>query len=228
MPSLCYFSYGEKEIDWLKSRDKILGVAMDKIGHIERPITPDLFVALMNAIVGQQISSKAQASIWARIRERFSPLTPETISAALPEALQSCGISMRKALYIRAIAGAILEGRLDLNHLKTLSDEEVCASLCQMKGIGIWTAEMLMIFSLQRSNILSRDDLAIQRGLRLLYRHRKITPLLFARYKKRYAPYATVASLYLWAIAGGACPDLVEHAPKTKMRVKTETEQYSQ
>jgi DNA-3-methyladenine glycosylase II len=82
-----------------------------------------------------------------------------------------------------------------------MSDDELCARLIQLKGIGIWTAEMLMIFSLQRPNILSWNDLAILRGLCRLYHHRKITPKLFAKYKKRYSPYASVASLYLWAIA---------------------------
>ena len=90
-----------------------------------------------------------------------------------------------------------------LKLLKTLSDEDVCKCLCKIKGIGIWTAEMLMIFSMQRPDILSYNDLAIIRGLKTLYRHKEITPAQFNKYKKRYSPYASVASLYLWEIAGG-------------------------
>jgi len=103
-----------------------------------------------------------------------------------------------------------------------MTDDEICKRLCRIKGIGVWTAEMLMTFSMQRMDIMSWDDLAIHRGLRMIYHHRKITPELFAKYKRRYSPYATVASLYLWAIAGGACAELVDYAPKTEARKKAD------
>jgi len=199
-----YFEYGETELNYLKRRDPILGDAIDYIGHINREINPDMFSALINAIVGQQISSKAQATIWQRMIVAFSPMTPASIFSRSDEELQSCGISFRKASYIREIAASIMDGRIDLANLETKTDEEVCKHLVQIKGIGIWTAEMLMIFSMQRPNVLSVDDLAIVRGLKVLYHHRHITPKLFAKYRRRYSPYATVASLYLWAIAGGA------------------------
>ena len=128
---------------------------------------------------------------------------------------------MRKALHIKEITANIVAGNLDLPHLHTLEDAAVCASLSQIKGLGVWTAEMLMIFSMQRKNILSWGDLAIQRGLRMLYRHRKITPVLFVKYKKRYSPYATVAGIYLWALAGGACKGYTDPAPKTDAQKKT-------
>jgi DNA-3-methyladenine glycosylase II len=86
----------------------------------------------------------------------------------------------------------------------------------QIRGIGKWTAEMLMLFSLQRPDILSYDDLAIQRGLRMIYHHRRITPKLFERYRRRYSPYASVASLYIWAVAGGAIDGMKDYAPKKK------------
>jgi DNA-3-methyladenine glycosylase II len=220
MPDTRYFAYGEKEIAWLKSRDPILGAAMDTIGHIRRAVIPDLFMALVNAIVGQQISTKAQVTIWQRMQARCTPMTPEVIGALSAEELQSCGISFRKAFYIKEIADSILCGELDLNHLRSLPDADLCKRLSQIRGIGVWTAEMLMTFSLQRPDVMSWDDLAILRGMRMLYRHRKISRALFAKYKRRYAPYATVASLYLWAIAGGACPLLVDHAPRTEAQKK--------
>ena len=208
MHETIYFDYGEKETEYLKKRDPVLGAAIDKIGHIHRKIIPDTFIALVNSIVGQQISTKAQTTVWARMLEQFSPITPETIAAVSEERLQTCGISLRKASYIKKIADAVIDGRLDLAHLQSLSDSEVCRCLSSIEGIGVWTAEMLMIFSMQRPDIMSFGDLAILRGLRMLYHHRKITPKLFAKYKRRYYPYATVASLYLWAIAGGACSDI--------------------
>ena len=89
-----------------------------------------------------------------------------------------------------------------------MSDAEVCRELTKLKGVGPWTAEMMLIFSLQRPDVVSYGDLAIQRGMRMLYRHRQLTPELFERYRRRYSPYGTVASLYLWATAGGAMPEL--------------------
>lgn len=217
-----HFQYGEKEINWLKSKDAVLGEVIDKIGQISRVVIPDVFIALLKSIVGQQISTKAQATIWNRMLERYSPLTPAKIAEISVEELQAVGISMRKATYIKGMAASVLNGDLDLPNLHKLSDEDVCATLCQIKGIGIWTAEMVMTFSMQRMDIMSWGDLAIHRGLRMLYRHRKITPELFAKYKRRYSPYATVASLYLWAIAGGAIPELNDPAPKTEMQKKAD------
>ena len=211
-----YFDYGDREVAHLKARDSRLGAAIDEIGHIRREIIPDLFTALVHAIIGQQISSKALATIWARIQERFSPITAKNIGEATEEQLQCCGMSFRKASCIKQIANSVLDGSLDLEHLQTLSNDEVCERLNQLKGIGIWTAEMLMTFSMQRPNVMSMNDLAILRGLRMLYHHREITPRLFAKYKRCYSPYATVASLYLWAIAGGACPGLVDHTSMTQ------------
>ena len=214
MDERTYFEYGDKETEYLKSRDRVLGAAIDEIGHIRRAVQPDIFKALINSIVGQQISTKAQATIWARINSLFPSMNPETIAGASDETLQSCGISFRKVSYIKDIAFSVCNGSLNLNLLQTLPDREVCRQLSQIKGIGVWTAEMLMTFSMQRPDIISYGDLAILRGMRMLYRHRKITPELFAKYRRRYSPYATVASLYLWAIAGGACPNLSDPAAK--------------
>ncbi len=216
MTQLQFFQYGSVEVEWLKSRDASLGAVIDQIGHIERSVTPDLFTALVSSIVAQQISAKANATVWGRMRELLGIVSPETISAASVESLQACGMTMRKAVYIKEVAELVASGELDLENLHQLSDQEVCDQLVQIRGIGVWTAEMLLTFSMQRMNIMSWGDLAIQRGLRMLYRHRKITPALFAKYKRRYSPYATVASLYLWAIAGGATNHLSDPAVKAK------------
>ena len=199
------FQYGEKEITHLKSVDKTLGAAIERIGFIERPVVPDLFTSLIRSIIAQQISAKAAETISRRMLERLKDITPQTISAVSIEEIQQLGMSMRKAGYIKDVAASVLSGKFDIDALNTMPDNEVCCRLSALKGIGVWTAEMLMIFTMQRPDILSWDDLAIQRGLRMLYRHRKITKELFTKYKRRYSPYATVASLYLWAIAGGEC-----------------------
>ncbi|MDR3269753.1 MAG: DNA-3-methyladenine glycosylase [Tannerella sp.] len=207
------FIYGEKEIAHLKKVDAALGAIIDQLGPIERPVIPDLFAALINSIVGQQISTKAMQTIWKRMIERFGEITPETIAAANARDIQQCGMSMRKANYIKEAAAEVLCGKLDIGALCTMPDDEVSKRLSSLNGIGVWTAEMLMTFSMQRPDIMSWGDMAIHRGLRMLYKHRKIDKKLFQKYKRRYSPYATVASLYLWAIAGGAC-NLKDYAPK--------------
>lgn len=99
-----------------------------------------------------------------------------------------------------------------------MSDDEVCARLSSLKGLGVWSAEMLMLFSMQRPDILSFGDLAIQRGLRMIYHHRKIERKLFEKYRRRFSPYNSVASLDIWAVAGGAIEGMKDYAPKKKQK----------
>lgn len=207
------FIYEAKEIEYLKNADSTLAAIIDEVGLIERKIIPDLLTALVNSIIGQQISTKAMDTVWGRFKSRYPDITPKALNSAPIEEIQQCGMSMRKANYIKEAAAAIVDGELDIHELYTLPDEEVVKKLMALNGVGIWTAEMILIFSMQRPNIMSWGDLAIHRGLRMLHRHRKIDKKLFLKYKRRYSPYASVASLYLWEIAGGAC-NLKDYAPK--------------
>lgn len=211
-----YFDYGVREMDYLKARDRVLGEVIDQVGHVEREVDPDLFSAVVHHIVGQQISTKAQATIWARMRERLGEVNARTVAAAGTAALQSVGISLRKAEYIQDFAGKVNSGAFDLQRVAALPDSEAIEALVALKGVGVWTAEMILLFCLQRPDIFSFDDLAIQRGLRMVYRHRKIDRKLFEKYRKRFSPYGSVASLYLWAVAGGAIPGKKDPAPRPK------------
>ena len=213
-----YFEYGEAEIAYLAARDSRMAEVIAAVGHIKREVHPDLFSALVNSIVGQQISTKAQVTIWNRVLAMFGEVTPEALAACSDDELQSVGISFRKAGYIKGAAARVLSGEVDLEGLIELPDDEVCRELSALPGIGVWTAEMLMTFSMQRPDVMSYGDLAIQRGLRMVHHHRRITPQLFAKYRRRYSPYGTVASLYLWEVAGGAVPGLRDWAPKGKKK----------
>lgn len=211
-----YFRYGSTETDYLKSKDKIFAEVIDKIGYIEREIDTDLFSAVIHHIIGQQISTKAQATIWQRMRDCFGEVCADNIlSAGIPK-LQSFGMTFRKAEYITDFARKVQCGEFDLQNVSGLSDAEAIKELSALKGIGIWTAEMILLFCLERPNIFSYDDLAIQRGLRMVYHHRKIDRQLFEKYRRRFSPYCSVASLYLWAVAGGAIPGMKDFAPKEK------------
>ena len=211
--SSLYFEYGDKEIEYLKRKDKQLGEAIEKIGHIYREVDGDLFSSVVHNIIGQQISSAALKTVWTRLTDKLGAVTPETVCAASREVVQSCGITFRKADYIKYFANKIQSGEFDTDALRVMPDKEVITKLSALKGIGVWSAEMLMIFCLQRPDVVSYGDLAIHRGLRMLYHHRKIDRGLFDKYARRYSPYGTLASLYLWAIAGGVIPEMSDFAP---------------
>jgi 3-methyladenine DNA glycosylase/8-oxoguanine DNA glycosylase len=204
------FKYGKKEIDYLKSRDRRLGEVIDQIGHIRWTVEPDLFSAVVQNIVAQQISGKAAESILARVGELLGEITPTSVAKTDIQAFRNCGVSQRKAEYIKDFAAKVVSGEFDLAAVAKMPDEEVIAALSSLRGIGVWTAEMLLLFTLQRPDVLSYGDLGILRGMRMVYRHRKITKTLFDKYRRRLSPCGSVASLYFWKVSGGAIPGLTD------------------
>ena len=207
-----HFAYDERAVGYLARRDKRLGEVMERLGPLRREVMPDLFAALVHAIVGQQVSMTVQRTLWQRLCARLGEVTPSSVLAVAPEELRALGLSGRKVEYVREAAQAVTDGRLDVEALREMDDAAVCAALVGLRGVGVWTAEMLLLSSLQRQDVLSYDDLAIRRGLRMLYRHREIDRERFERYRRRFSPYGSVASLYLWAVAGGALPELRDPA----------------
>lgn len=219
MDDVKYFPYGEKELAYLRKKDKKLSAVIDRVGHIERAVDDDLFSAVVHHIVGQQISTKAQATVWARVQNALGTVDAEHVLGYGEANLQSLGISFRKAEYITDFAEKVHTGAFDLDTVAHMRDADAIRALSSLKGIGVWTAEMILLFCLQRPDILSYDDLAIQRGLRMVYHHRAIDRRLFEKYRRRYSPYGSVASLYLWAVSGGAIPELKDYKPKSKREV---------
>ena len=211
-----YVAYGEAELDYLRKKDKRLAAVIDRVGHIDRAVDPDLFSSVIHHIIGQQISTKAQATIWQRMQDALGEVNAETVLAAGVPRLQSLGMTFRKAEYITDFAGKIHTGAFDLDTVEHMSDEDAIRELSALKGIGVWTAEMILLFCMQRPDIFSYDDLAIQRGLRMVYHHRSIDRKLFEKYRRRFSPYGSVASLYLWAVAGGAVPEMRDYKPEAR------------
>lgn len=209
-----YFAYGERELSYLRQKDKRLGAVIDRIGQIDRAVDPDLFSSVVHHIIGQQISTKAQATIWQRIHDTLGSINAETILKAGVPALQALGMTFRKAEYITDFAEKIHTGAFRLDEVARMNDEDAIRALSSLKGIGVWTAEMILLFCLQRPDIFSYDDLAIRRGLCMVYHHREIDRERFERYRRRFSPYGSVASLYLWAVAGGAIPEMQDYKPK--------------
>lgn len=214
------FVYGEKEIAYLKAKDQKLAEVIDVVGMIEREVDDDVFSAVIHHIAGQQISTRAQATIWKRLCELLGTVNAVTVLQAGMDALQSTGITFRKASYMLDFAEKVQSGEFDIEAIQHMSDQEAIKAFSSLKGIGVWTAEMILLFSMQRPDILSYDDLAIQRGLRMVYHHRKITRPLFEKYRRRYSPYGSTASLYLWAVAGGAIPGMKDYAVKKNGKQK--------
>lgn len=207
-----YFAYGEKEMEHLKSHDARLGAAIDRIGPISRPVNGDLFAAVVRNIVAQQISGVAAQMVLKRLKAASCGITAANLAAMSESDIQKCGTSMKKAQYIRDFACKVACGEFDISAMSAMEDEDVIAALSSLRGIGRWTAEMLLLFTLQRPNVLSYLDLGIHRGMRMVYRHRKITKEMFERYRRRFSPYGSIASLYFWAVAGGAIPELTDPA----------------
>lgn len=210
-----YFKYGEMELSYLRNKDKRLAEVIDRVGLVRRRVIPDLFAALVHSIVGQQISTKAHETIWKRLVEGLGTVTPHRVNGLSDDELQQYGLSYRKVAYIKGAARKVLSGEFDMQELYSLPDAEVVARLSRLDGIGVWSAEMLMLFSMQRRDVLSYGDLAVQRGLRMIYHHRRITRSLYEKYRRRFSPYGSVASLYVWAVAGGAVEGYKDYLPQT-------------
>ena len=196
-----YFSYGQEELDYLKSKDEKLGAAIEGIGMIKREIMSDPFKALVFNVISQLISKKAAQTVWNRLNNLMEGITPDRIAAIEAEVIQGCGMTITKAECIKGIAKAAIDGRVDFSTLHLLSDDEIIKKLTALNGIGVWTAEMLLIFTLNRPDVVSYNDLAIRKGIMKLYNLDKLTKRDFNEYRHRYSPYGSIASVYLWQIS---------------------------
>ena len=216
-----YFEYGPEATRYLAARSPRMGEVIALVGPVRREMDPDLFSAVAHHIVGQQVSMAAQHTVWARMQERLGEVTPASVNAASEETLQACGMTFRKASYIKDFARQVASGAFDLTAVEGMDDAQAIGALSSLRGIGTWTAEMLLLFCLGRPDVLSFDDLAIQRGLRMVYHHRRVPRPLFERYRRLFSPYGSVASLYLWAVATSSIPGFDrDYAPMTEAQKK--------
>lgn len=211
-----YFSYGGREMEYLRRKDKRLRCVIDRLGHVERACHDDLFEAVVHSILGQQISTKAHESLWRRLQAGEGRLDAPKLLALGRDHLQAYGTTYRKADYILDFAQKVDSGAFDLGAVARMDDGAAVEALSSLRGVGVWTAEMILLFCLQRPDIFSYGDFGIRRGLRMIYRHRELPRERFERYRRRFSPYCSVASLYLWAVAGGAVPELSDPAPNPK------------
>jgi len=165
----------------------------------ERPA--DAYGALLRAIVGQQLSTKAARTIYLRVLDLFGGTTPspEQLLEASEEDLRGCGLSGRKTEYVRDLARHVLSGELELDRLEQLGDEEVIEEIVAVRGLGRWTAEMFLLFHLQRPDVLSGGDLGIRKAIQVEYDLEEMPPpKRVLEIGEPWRPHRSLASLYLW------------------------------
>lgn len=190
----------------LRSVDHVIRRLIDEGGPIDprrdrRGSRPDAYQALARAIVGQQLSTRAAASIWQRVTELFDGETPQpaALIAIDGERLRGAGLSWSKVGFLKDLADRVEDGRLALDRLNELPDEDVIAELIEIKGIGRWTAEMFLIFHLGRPDVVSIGDLGIRRAVQLSYGMDELPgPTEMERISEPWRPHRTLACLYLW------------------------------
>ena len=195
------FEYGKEELDFLSSRDLLLKKRIEEIGFIERKVIEDFYIAIINSIISQQISTKALNTVWNKFLNLFEVIDPKVLVDADIKLLSATGIGIRKSKWIIEISRRIVDKELDIDKLSLLNDEELIGKLIELPGIGKYTAEMVLIFSLRRKNIFSFHDLGIRKGLMKLHDLDKIDYNILKKYRELYSPFGTIASFYLWEIA---------------------------
>ncbi|MFY9487661.1 MAG: DNA-3-methyladenine glycosylase [Solirubrobacterales bacterium] len=191
----------------LRAADPVLKGIIDSIppqqlGAARDGRPDDHYGALLRAIVGQQLSVKAARTIFSRLTDRFGGKTPtpQQILDDDPEELRSVGLSRAKAGYLRSLAEHVVSGELELERLDELDDETVIAELVAVKGLGEWTAQMFLMFHLERPDVLSTGDLGIRNAVKLAYGlTERPDPTTLTQLAESWRPYRTLACLYLWA-----------------------------
>ncbi len=190
-----------KAISALRDADPVLGGLIDKVGPYRiRYLEPD-FETLVKSIVYQQLSGKVAATIFARLMAATGDgrLTPETALQLTPRKMRALGLSRQKIGYIRDIAGHALSGQADFAALRKAPDEEVIRVLTGLKGVGVWTAHMFLIFALRRKDVLPSGDLGIRAAVQKWYNlDAPPRPAEVEQVGEKWRPYRTVASWYLW------------------------------
>jgi len=189
-----------KAVRHLTQADPVLRAIINRVGPYRMEYGDPEFHSLAEAIIYQQLNGKAAVTIFKRFAALAGePLTPEGILKLSEEQLRSVGLSKQKSSYLRDLAAKTHEGKLDFGRLPKLSDDEVIEHLTQVKGIGVWTAHMFLMFALRRPNVLPTGDFGVRMAMKKYYKKRKLPkPDQMEKIAKAWEPYRSVACWYLW------------------------------
>ena len=180
-------------------QDSVIGPLIKKYGIMPQSTQRKYFFVLFDSIVSQQISGKASAAILKRVQKNLGVLTPKKIAAAEREELRELGLSNQKVTYVQDLALKFLDGTIQTKRFSKQSDEEIISELVKVKGIGRWTAQMFLIFSLGRIDVWPVDDYGVRTAIQRTLRKRKLPDRkTMEKIGKRWAPHRTIAALYLW------------------------------
>ena len=185
----------------LRSVDPVLGEVISRVGPFSVRLERDRFRALVRSIISQQISGLAAQSIFKRLIKAVGPggLIPERLVACSPEELRAAGLSAQKAAYLRDLSEKVQNGQVRLTRLSGMADELIIEQLTEVKGIGVWTAQMFLIFSLGRLDVFPYADLGVRMALRNLYRLKDLPDRKRAEHiAAAWKPFSTLASWYCW------------------------------
>jgi DNA-3-methyladenine glycosylase II len=189
-----------KAITHLKKSDPILAAVIVRTGVYRMRYNPPEFHTLAEAVVYQQLNGKAALTIFKRFAALAGdPVMPEGILKLTDAQLRSVGLSRQKSSYLKDMAGRASRGELDFTRLSKMTDDEVITHLTQVKGVGVWTAHMFLMFALRRPNVLPTGDFGIRLAIKKLYKKRKMPkPEVMTKIAKPWEPYRSVACWYLW------------------------------
>jgi len=179
--------------------DPVLATLVERFSGTALASRGDPFATLVRSIVGQQISVKAADSVWARCLAAVPEVTPGGVLESEPETLRACGLSARKVEYVLDLARHFADGQIQVQHWSSLSDAEIIGELTAVRGVGVWTAEMFLIFNQLRPDILPLDDIGLQKAVALHYCHGERPGRRFlVEQGERWRPWRSVATWYLW------------------------------
>lgn len=190
----------ERALLHLRGCDPVLAAIIERVGEFKMQYREPVFSSLVRSIVFQQLHGKAATTIFNRLLEKAGgELTPESILNLRTSQMRAVGLSNQKLTYIRDLAKKTKSGQVNFVTLPQLSDEEVVAHLTQIKGIGVWTAHMFLIFALRRENVLPTGDLGVRAAMRKAYGMKVLPkPVTMQRLAKSWTPYCSIASWYMW------------------------------
>jgi DNA-3-methyladenine glycosylase II len=187
-------------VSHLKKSDPVLAAIIERVGRPVVQPRPATFWALARSIVFQQLNGKAAKTIFDRLEQAAGgELTPASLLALSEEQMRAVGLSKQKASYLRDLAQKTHAGELDFAALPAMSDEEIIERLTRIKGIGVWTAQMFLMFALQRPNVMPTADYGLRAAIKKAYRMRNLpTPKRMLKLAENWRPYCTIACWYLW------------------------------
>lgn len=186
-------------MSYLIAKDSVFERLNKHFGLLKHSLSNDLFESIIYTITGQMLSKNVHLKIYGRLLDLMGgTLQPKKLLKLSDVQMRNCGMAYSKVRYIKEFTANYLQGKYDFSQLKDFSDEEVVKYLRQIKGVGLWTAEMLALFSLGRENIFSYDDVALRNGIKKAKKLKSLSKQRFEQLRKRYSPYCSYASLYFY------------------------------